>query len=107
MTQVRVAGTDVRLDAAPDQTVLDAAEAAGWSIPYSCRKGVCSTLLLPKTLSMLVGADAWVRAMLRVMAVRGARAAEERYGMVIDRAAATGLSRHDERVRAAAAAADE
>jgi NAD(P)H-flavin reductase len=43
MTQVRVAGTDVRFDVAPGQTVLDAAEAAGWSIPYSCRKGVCTT----------------------------------------------------------------
>jgi NAD(P)H-flavin reductase/ferredoxin len=43
MNQVRVAGTDVCFDAAPDQTVLDAAEAAGWSIPYSCRKGVCAT----------------------------------------------------------------
>jgi CDP-4-dehydro-6-deoxyglucose reductase len=42
MTQVRVAGTEVRFDAEPGQTVLDAAEAAGWSIPYSCRKGVCT-----------------------------------------------------------------
>jgi hypothetical protein len=37
----------------------------------------------------------------------GARATGERCGMVIDRAAATGLSRYDECVRAAAAAADE
>src|ERR1017187_3495040 len=37
----------------------------------------------------------------------GARAAGERCGMVIDRAAATGLSRCDERVRVAATAADE
>jgi CDP-4-dehydro-6-deoxyglucose reductase, E3 len=43
MTPVRVAGTGVCFDAAPGQTVLDAAEAAGWSIPYSCRKGVCTT----------------------------------------------------------------
>ena len=38
---------------------------------------------------------------------RGARATGERCGMVIDRAAATGLSRYDERVRVAAAAAGE
>jgi CDP-4-dehydro-6-deoxyglucose reductase, E3 len=43
MTPVKVAGTGVCFDAAPGQTVLDAAEAAGWSIPYSCRKGVCTT----------------------------------------------------------------
>jgi CDP-4-dehydro-6-deoxyglucose reductase/3-phenylpropionate/trans-cinnamate dioxygenase ferredoxin reductase subunit len=28
---------------AEGQTVLEAAEAAGWSLPYSCRKGACST----------------------------------------------------------------
>ena len=38
---------------------------------------------------------------------RGARATGERCGMVMDRAAATGLPWCDERVRAAAAAADE
>ena len=29
----------------PGQNVLDAAETAGWAIPYSCRKGVCDTCL--------------------------------------------------------------
>ena len=28
---------------AEGQTVLEAAEAAGWSLPYSCRKGACAT----------------------------------------------------------------
>jgi hypothetical protein len=37
----------------------------------------------------------------------GIRATGERCGMVIDRAAATGLPRCDERLRVAAAAADE
>jgi NAD(P)H-flavin reductase/ferredoxin len=43
MTRVRVADTDIEFTAEPGQTILDAAEAAGWSIPYSCRKGVCTT----------------------------------------------------------------
>jgi CDP-4-dehydro-6-deoxyglucose reductase len=34
---------DAVFDCADGQTVLDAAESAGWSIPYSCRKGVCTT----------------------------------------------------------------
>ena len=51
-------------------------------------------LLLPKTPSVLVGADAWVRPMLRAMAAGGALVRPgERCGMVIGRAAATGLSR--------------
>ena len=67
------------------------------------------TLLLPKTSSMLVGAVVRVGPMLYAIAVGGAlvRRGGECCGMVMDRAAATGLSRHDERVRAAAAAADE
>ena len=42
---IRVAGTDVEFPCAPGQTVLEAAESAGWSIPYSCRKGVCTSCL--------------------------------------------------------------
>jgi NAD(P)H-flavin reductase/ferredoxin len=41
--EVRVAGTGIVFGCEPDETVLDAAERAGFAIPYSCRKGVCST----------------------------------------------------------------
>jgi len=40
---IRVAGTEIEFACAPGQTVLEAAESAGWSIPYSCRKGVCTS----------------------------------------------------------------
>jgi NAD(P)H-flavin reductase/ferredoxin len=40
---VRVAGTEIVFPCEPDEAVLDAAERAGFVIPYSCRKGVCST----------------------------------------------------------------
>jgi CDP-4-dehydro-6-deoxyglucose reductase/3-phenylpropionate/trans-cinnamate dioxygenase ferredoxin reductase subunit len=40
---ITVAGTDIGFECADDRTVLEAAEGAGWAIPYSCRKGVCST----------------------------------------------------------------
>jgi CDP-4-dehydro-6-deoxyglucose reductase/3-phenylpropionate/trans-cinnamate dioxygenase ferredoxin reductase subunit len=40
---VTVSGSDIVFPCEPDETVLDAAERAGFSIPYSCRKGVCST----------------------------------------------------------------
>lgn len=40
---VCVADTDVTFEAGEGQTVLEAAEDAGWAIPYSCRKGVCTT----------------------------------------------------------------
>jgi NAD(P)H-flavin reductase/ferredoxin len=41
--QVRVAGGDIAFDCAADESILDAAERAGFSLPYSCRKGVCQT----------------------------------------------------------------
>lgn len=40
---VFVDGTDISFPCGVDQTVLDAAERAGFGIPYSCRKGICST----------------------------------------------------------------
>ncbi|WP_214366161.1 2Fe-2S iron-sulfur cluster-binding protein [Pseudonocardia sp. H11422] len=40
---VRVAGTEIVFPCEPDEAVLDAAERAGFTMPYSCRKGVCST----------------------------------------------------------------
>jgi NAD(P)H-flavin reductase/ferredoxin len=41
--EVRVAGRDVTFACGAEETILDAAERAGLSIPYSCRKGVCHT----------------------------------------------------------------
>lgn len=40
---ITVAGEDIEFPCETGQTVLEAAEAAGWSIPYSCRKGVCTS----------------------------------------------------------------
>jgi NAD(P)H-flavin reductase/ferredoxin len=40
---VSIDGSDAAFPCGVDETVLDAAERAGYSIPYSCRKGVCST----------------------------------------------------------------
>lgn len=40
---ISVTGTDIAFVAEPGQTVLEAAEASGWAIPYSCRKGVCDS----------------------------------------------------------------
>jgi NAD(P)H-flavin reductase/ferredoxin len=40
---VRVADTEIVFGCEPGETVLDAAERAGFALPYSCRKGVCST----------------------------------------------------------------
>jgi NAD(P)H-flavin reductase/ferredoxin len=40
---VSVAGTDFRFPCEQNEAVLDAAQRAGFEIPYSCRKGVCGT----------------------------------------------------------------
>ena len=36
--EVRVSGGDIAFDCARDESILDAAERAGFSLPYSCRK---------------------------------------------------------------------
>jgi len=41
--EVRVAGQAIAFDCAADETILDAAERAGYALPYSCRKGICCT----------------------------------------------------------------
>lgn len=38
---IRVAGSDVAFACAPGSTILDAAQDAGYAMPYSCRNGVC------------------------------------------------------------------
>lgn len=40
---VAVADRDITFQCEPGTSVLDAAETAGWSLPYSCRKGVCDS----------------------------------------------------------------
>jgi NAD(P)H-flavin reductase/ferredoxin len=40
---VRVAEREIGFDCAADESILDAAERAGFALPYSCRKGVCNT----------------------------------------------------------------
>ncbi len=40
---VSIGHSDITFGVEPGETVLDAAERAGYSLPYSCRKGVCST----------------------------------------------------------------
>lgn len=41
--KVSISESDVVFEIQDDDTVLEGAEKAGYSIPYSCRKGVCST----------------------------------------------------------------
>ena len=40
---VAVQGKDIRFPCEPNETVLDAAQRAGYELPYSCRKGVCGS----------------------------------------------------------------
>src|SRR5439155_4593589 len=40
---VAVQDTAIRFPCEPNESVLDAAQRAGYEIPYSCRKGVCGT----------------------------------------------------------------
>src|SRR5438874_2508519 len=40
---VSVQDTAIRFPCEPNESVLDAAQRAGYEIPYSCRKGVCGT----------------------------------------------------------------
>jgi NAD(P)H-flavin reductase/ferredoxin len=41
--QISVADTGFRFPCEPNEAVLDAAQRAGFEIPFSCRKGVCGT----------------------------------------------------------------
>ena len=41
--KISVEASDIVFGCETGETVLDAAERAGYSLPYSCRKGVCST----------------------------------------------------------------
>ena len=40
---VTVSGTEISFPCPDGTTILEAAQAAGWELPYSCRKGVCSS----------------------------------------------------------------
>src|SRR4051794_11837966 len=40
---VTVADTKYRFPCEPNESVLDAAQRAGYEVPFSCRKGVCGT----------------------------------------------------------------
>jgi NAD(P)H-flavin reductase/ferredoxin len=45
--KVRISGRDIAFACNGDETILDAAERAGYAIPYSCRKGVCNACECP------------------------------------------------------------
>jgi len=41
--RISIAQSDIAFPCAAGETLLDAAERAGYAVPYSCRKGVCAT----------------------------------------------------------------
>jgi len=41
--RISIASSDISFACKADETILDATERAGFTIPYSCRKGVCSS----------------------------------------------------------------
>ncbi len=41
--RVQIDQSDIAFDCVEGETILDAAERAGFAIPYSCRKGICSS----------------------------------------------------------------
>ena len=43
VTLVRADGDETKLAIDPDETIVDAADAAGVSVPYGCLYGVCGT----------------------------------------------------------------
>lgn len=53
---ISISKRGLEFDCAADETILDAVERAGFSIPYSCRKGVCSSCE-----GQLVSGEAMVR----------------------------------------------
>jgi NAD(P)H-flavin reductase/ferredoxin len=44
---IRLSGTEVVFECGEQQNVLEAALAAGWELPYSCRRGVCESCRAP------------------------------------------------------------
>ena len=40
---ISVQGRDIKFPCEPNETLLDAAQRAGYEVPYSCRKGVCGS----------------------------------------------------------------
>lgn len=58
MFQIRIDPAGGQFACRPDQTVLDAAVAAGYWLPHSCRIGTCGTCRLPVEMGAISYADA-------------------------------------------------